>query len=144
MKRKADYFRDRLTQVLPPQPSRDDYKRELEKIRTHLVAFTTPGYVQPESADNLVYRNVKQPMSYSALRRIGALNPTNEGRATLLRVGGSKSATQRNDRPLGSFPRMNSIEQLRNDKNLKARVNEAQQLLRRYGPLMVEDGLLLP
>ena len=130
--------------VLPPQASRDDYERELEKIRTHLIAFTTPGYVQPESADKLVFRSVKQPMSYSALRRIGALDATNEGRATLLCVGGSKSATQRNDRPLGSFPRMNSIEQLRDDKNLKARVDEAQQLLRRYGPLMVEDGLLLP
>ncbi|WP_145210895.1 hypothetical protein [Planctomycetes bacterium TBK1r] len=130
--------------VLPPQASRDDYERDLEKIRTHLIAFTTPGYVQPESADKLVFRSVKQPMSYSALRRIGALDVTNEGRATLLRVGGSKSATQRNDRPLGSFPRMNSIEQLRDDKNLKARVDEAQQLLRRYGPLMVEDGLLLP
>ncbi len=128
---------------IQPVPSRDDYNRELEKIRTDLVAFTTPGYVQPESADKLVYRKSKEPFSYSALKRIGALDDSEKGRAILLRVGGSKSATQQNDRPLGSFPRMNSISELRKP-NVVARLSEAQRLLRQYGSLMVEDGLLSP
>jgi hypothetical protein len=126
-----------------PVPSRDDYNRELEKIRTDLVAFTTPGYVQPESADKLVYRKTKEPFSYSALKRIGALDDSEKGRAILLRVGGSKSATQQNDRPLGSFPRMHSLSELRKP-NVVARLSEAQRLLRQYGSLMVEDGLLSP
>ena len=123
--------------------SRQDYQKELERIRTDLVAFTTPGYVQPESADKLVYHKTKQPMSYSALQRIGALDDGNDGRAILLRVGGSKSATQQNDRPLGSFPRMNSASELRK-QDVLTRVTEAQRLLRQYGPFMVEDGLLAP
>ena len=128
----------------PPLASRDDYNRELEEIRANLIAFTTPGYVQPKSADTLVYHKKKAPYSYSALQRVGALDDTPVGRAILLRIGGSKSATQQNDRPLGNFPRMNSIEQLKLDKNVNARVTEAQRLLRQYGPLMVEDGLLSP
>ncbi|WP_146415355.1 hypothetical protein [Crateriforma conspicua] len=123
--------------------SRDDYNRELESIRTDLVAFTTPGYVQPESADKLVYHNTKRPFSYTALKRIGALEDSETGLAILLRVGGSKTATQQNDRPLGSFPRMNSISELRKP-NVVARLKEAQRLLRQYGQLMVEDGLLSP
>jgi len=127
-----------------PLPPREEYERELKLIRANLVAFTTPGYVQPESADKLVYRKAKQPISYSALQRIGALEDSEKGRAILLRVGGSKSATQQNDRPLGNFPRMNSVEQLRKDEDVKARVRNAQRLLKRYGSLMVEDGLLSP
>ena len=127
-----------------PPASRDDYKRDFERIRVNLIAFTTPGYVQPKSADVLVFRKTKAPISYSALQRIGALDDTPVGRSILLRVGGSKSASQQNDRPLGTFPRMNSIEQLKNDRNVKARVTEAQRLLRQYGPFMVEDDLLSP
>lgn len=123
--------------------ARQDYEKELERIRTDLVAFTTPGYVQPESADKLVYHQTKQPVSYSALQRIGALEDSEKGRAILLRVGGSKSATQQNDRPLGNFPRMNSISELRKPA-IATRVREAQRLLRTYGLLMVKDGLLSP
>lgn len=126
-----------------PLVSRADYDREIDSIRTDLIAFTTPGYVQPESADKLVYRKTKRPFSYSALKRIGALEDSDKGRAILLRVGGSKTATQQNDRPLGNFPRMNSISELRKP-DLVARLKETQRLLRQYGQLMVEDGLLSP
>ncbi len=126
-----------------PLASRDDYERELDRIRTDLVAFTTHGYVQPETADQLVYHKTKRPMSYSALQRIGALADSEKGRSILLRVGGSKSATQQNDRPLGNFPRMNSLAELRKP-SIVARLKESQRLLRQYGLLMVEDGLLSP
>lgn len=131
--------------VSPTLASREDYERELAQIRTDLVAFTTPGYVQPESADKLVYHKAKQPFSFSALQRIGALEDSPAGRAILLRVGGSKSATQQNDRPLGNFPRMNSISELSKPPDaVVARLKETQRLLRQYGQLMVEDGLLSP
>lgn len=123
--------------------SREDYEQEMNRIRTDLVAFTTPGYVQPESADKLVYRKTKLPFSYSSLQRIGALEDSKKGRTILLRVGGSKSATQKNDRPLGNFPMMNSISDLRKPE-VVSRLKESQRLLRQYGSLMVEDGLLSP
>lgn len=121
--------------------SRKDFERELDDIRTKLIAFTTSGYVQPESADKLVSYKVKEPVSYSKLLRCGALEDSDKGLAILFRVGGSKSATQRNDRPLGNFPRMHSVSELQKP-DIVARVKEAQRLLRQYGPLMVEDGLL--
>lgn len=126
-----------------PLVSRGDYVRELQTIREDLTAFTSPGYVQPESADKLVYHKTKLPFSFSALKRIGALEDSEKGLAILFRAGGSKTATQQNDRPLGSFPRMNSISELRKP-DVFARVKDAQRLLRTYGQLMVDDGLLSP
>lgn len=123
--------------------TRQDYQRESDRIRTDLVAFITPGYAQPKSADQIVHQKTKQPVSYSALTRVGALENSEKGLAILLRIGGSKSATQRNDRPLGSFPRLNSIAELRKP-SVRGRVKEAQRLLRDYGPILVEDGLLAP
>ncbi len=134
-----------LTEKEAPVPlaTRQDFQKEFDRIRTDLVAFITPGYAQPESADQIVHKRTKQPVSYSALRRVGALEDSEKGLAILLRIGGSKSATQRNDRPLGSFPRMNSIAELRKP-SVRIRVKEAQRLLRDYGPILVEDGLLAP
>ena len=123
--------------------SRDDYLRESDKIRTMLKPFITPGYVQPESADKLAYQNIKQPVSFSALKQIGALQPTQRGIEILFRVGGSKSSTYQNDRPLGGFPRMNSRDELEKPDVL-SKVRDVQRLLREYGPYLVEDELLSP
>ncbi|WP_099258750.1 hypothetical protein [Rhodopirellula bahusiensis] len=125
-----------------PLATRQEYRDEFDRIRAVLTAFTTPGYVQPETADKLVFHDTKQPVSYSALERIGALE-AKKGLPILFRVGGSKSATQQNDRPLGTFPRMNSISELGNP-NIAARVEEAQELLCKYGSFLIEDGLLAP
>lgn len=126
-----------------PLATRQEYRGDYERIRVVLTAFTTPGYVQPETAYKLVFHDTKQPVSYSALKRVGALEDSDKGLAILFRVGGSKSATQQNDRPLGAFPRMNSISELQKP-NTVARVKEAQQLLRKYGVFLIEDGLLTP
>lgn len=126
-----------------PVASREDYQRESDKIRTILKPFITPGFVQPESADKLAYQNAKQPVSFSALKRIGALQATPRGIEILFRVGGSKTSSYQNDRPLGSFPRMNSRSELQKSEVI-AKVREAQRLLRAYGPYLVGDGLLSP
>ena len=124
--------------------STEDYRKELDDIRAILKPFITPGYVQPVSADKLVHETVKRPISLSALQRAGALGETKEGLTILIRIGGSKAVSQQNDRPLGSFPRMNSLTELDDKDNVTSRLNAAQRLLRLYGLLMVEDGLLSP
>ena len=106
-----------------------------------LLPSLLPVTSNPESADKLVYHKTKRPFSYSALNVLGALEDSEKGRAILFRVGGSKTASQQNDRPLGSFPRMNSISELRKP-DVVARLKETQRLLRQYGRLMVDDGLL--
>ena len=130
---------------LSPPASRADYRREHERIRILLKPFITPGYMQPKSADELAYGQSKIPMSYSALLRVGALKESEQGIGIgiLLRVGGGKSANLNNDRPLGEFPRMNSQADLQKPAVI-SRLEEAQRLLRVYGLLMVEDGLLSP
>ncbi len=130
---------------LSPPASRAEFRREHARIQTLLKPFITPGYMQPKSADELVYGQSKIPMSYSALLRVGALKESEQriGIGILLRVGGGKSANLNNDRPLGEFPRMNSQADLQKPA-VVARLKEAQRLLRIYGPLMVEDGLLSP
>ena len=124
-----------------PIASREDYMRESPAIRTLLKPFTTPGYAQPNSADKMIHGSAKQPVSYSTLKRIGALEE--KGLSVLFRVGGTKSTSQQNDRPLGGFPRMYSLKELEKP-DVRSRVVEAQRLLQQYGPFLIEDGLLAP
>ncbi|WP_236618190.1 hypothetical protein [Rhodopirellula europaea] len=128
----------------PHQASLEEYQRDLPKIRSLLQPFITPGYMQPKSADEFAYAINKTPMSHSALTRSGALAAEPQGLITLFFIGGSKSATQNNDRPLGGFPRMNAITELSNSEDISARVSEAQLLLQIHGQRLVDNGLLAP
>lgn len=119
--------------------SRSDYERELPRLKTLLKPFVTAGYAQPTNGEAMTYIANKTPMSYSALRRVGAFAETQEGLEILARIGGSKSDGLSNDRPLGSFP-VFGLESPLED----ARIAEAQRLLRVYGLLMIEDRLLAP
>lgn len=128
----------------PPAALRVQYLHELPDHKPILRPFITSGYSQPLTADEFVYQREKHPVSYESLRRIGALNDSKEGWQILFRIGGSRSSTNANDRPLGLFPRMNSDDDLQRDSNVKRQVRQAQQFLATYGPLLVADGLLSP
>lgn len=121
--------------------SRESYRQSLPQINTLLTPFISSGYAQPGSRDQFVYRQTKNPMSYSALVDAGALEESQQGLETLFRMGGLKSANQHNDRPLGGFPRMNETSEFAKPE-VAIRVRDAQRLLRQYGPLMLKDGLL--
>lgn len=121
--------------------SRIDYEQELPTIRKTLKPFLTPGYAQPKSSTEMVFGSSKAPMSFSALKRVGALSDTIEGQMILFRIGGSKSAKLSNDRPLGEFPRYDLDTTL---TEVPSQVKDAQRLLTVYGLLLVEDRLLSP
>lgn len=127
--------------VVPTVAMRDSYAKKHLEIRTLLVPFTSPGYAQPVSADEFEFERAKKPMSYSALVKIGALQDTNEGRQILLKIGGMRTPAKRNDRPLGMFPRVDSIQAL-SDPKIANVVRDAQQLLRTYAGLLLEENLL--
>ncbi len=123
--------------------SREDFQRESSRSKALLKPFTTPGYMQPDSGGELKSGQTKIPMSYSALNNAGALTSSEKGLATLFRLGGSRTLNQNNDRPLGSFPRMNSMAELEKPA-IVADLKEAQRMLREYGSLLVADKLLSP
>lgn len=131
------------TPALPPsQASRDSFREKRKVIATLLKPFTSPGYAQPTLPSGMSGGREKIPMSLSKLQQIGALDK-DRGIRLLYRIGGLQSGAERNDRPLGSFPRMNSLAELEKP-DVKQRVELAQRLLREFGLLLVEDGLLSP
>jgi len=119
------------------------YQRELEVIRSLLKPFISPGYAQPASRDEFKYLTTKSPMSLTMIADAGGLDDSSTGLETLFRIGGSKSTSQHNDRPLGNFPRMNSAAELALP-DVASRLRQAQRLLRDYGPMLVKDRLLKP
>lgn len=119
--------------------SRSDYERELPQLKSLLKPFITGGYAQPKSTNEMTFVSDKKPISYSGLRRVGALDEGEDGLEILARIGGSKSDRPCNDRPLGTFPPYDL-----NSSSKAAQIKEAQRLLRGYGLLMVEDRLLSP
>lgn len=118
------------------------YRSRLPEMRRLLRPFITPGYAQPSGRDGLAIKTTKQPMSYSGIRAAGALEESEAGLQALFRLGGWKAGAQKNDRPLGDFPRMNSEAELAKPA-VRTPVRRAQQLLRDYGPQLVRDRLLI-
>lgn len=123
--------------------SRDSYNRDVAEIRSLLSPFISPGYAQPASRDEFEYVSFKSPMSLAAIKMAGGLDDTETGLQTLFRVGGLKSSLQHNDRPLGTFPKMNSVDELE-APDVARRIRRAQRLLTDYGALLVADRLLNP
>ena len=75
-------------------------------------------------------------MSLSALKGIGALEPTTEGLKWLARVGGSRKLPS---------PRWGVASQPGNwSEDDKKLLKEAQALLRELGPVLVKDDKLSP
>ena len=78
-------------------------------------------------------------MSLSAIGTVGALEQTDAGLSELYRVGGSDFTAMRG---LGTFPSQKS-ETLNASSPDRKRVERAQELLLKYGALLVEKGMLL-
>ena len=124
------------------QVTRAEFQEELPAIRRLLSPFILPGYVQPVTSFEFRQSKAKGPLSLSALKESGALDPDDEGLLALLRIGGSRQEGRANDRPLGSFPQFHSKLDITKSR-VRASVTRAQTLLREFGEFMVEDGLLV-
>lgn len=110
------------------------------EVQAALAPFLHKRGVQPRKAGpgSIGFRATfdEAPMSLSALKGIGALEPSTEGLKWLARVAGSRKL---------SGPRWGVASQPGNwsadDKKL---LKDAQQLLRELGPILIEDGKLSP
>ncbi len=110
------------------------------EVQSTLAIFLHKRDVQPQKAGpgSVNFRSTfdAAPMSLSALKGIGALEPTTEGLKWLARVGGSRKL---------SSPRWGVASQPGNwSEDDKKLLKEAQEFLRELGPVLVKDGKLSP
>lgn len=110
------------------------------EVQSTLAIFLHKRDVQPQKVGpgSVNFRSTfdAAPMSLSALKGIGALEPTTEGLKWLARVGGNRKL---------SSPRWGVASQPGNwSEDDKKLLKEAQELLRALGPTLVEAKLLSP
>lgn len=124
--------------------ARKRMEEELPAFRTRLSPFISPGYRQPESRYKFVVVIEAQPISYSALIRIGALDDDLKGLETLLITGDSDSTRLWNDRPFGDFPNYVNWEFDGKNPEIVRQLKAVQEFLRRHGEALMEAKLLAP
>lgn len=116
-----------------------EFQKDLPEIRSLLKPYISDGSTQPQGRHFARIGGKPSPVSLGRLQASGALQPTDAGQRTLY---GVTSANRLNDRDLGAFPTYFGGE---DDWRAKAAtVQRAQELLIKYGNLMVEKGMLAP
>lgn len=121
----------RLEEATRQAQLEQEFQQDLPNIKTYLCAYTEPGYAHRQD-------NTKGPVSLSYLKGLGALKPGLPGLTKLLSVASASS-----DRPKGALPHYIGGD-LRNGNINTEPVEKAQQLLLKYGDLMVKKGMLAP
>lgn len=113
-----------------------EFSRDLPEIQRVLRGFLSPGtkYTTEERSH---IAGTAAPVSYAFLVRNRYLRETANDVHRFLEIG------SRNGRPSGSLPRPNGGLQNNSPSEVKA-AYRAHELMRKYGELMVEKGLLSP
>jgi len=110
------------------------------EVLAALATFVTPRYVQPELAgtSSIKWKRTatQQPMSLTAIGSTGALRPSTQGLRMLAEVG----ANRKLDSPRWGYPSQPS--NWTDDQ--QADLQNAQDLLLKYGPTLVRLGKLSP
>lgn len=114
------------------------FQAALPEIQSLLTPFITEGFTQPGRNYFEQATTKKMKVSFGKLKGSGFLEDTPEGVHTFVTA---VTLNKANDRPLGSFPssRTNSY-----SDPWFAPAQRAQELLREFGPIMVEKGMLEP
>ncbi len=140
----------RKQDLLESQARRDELKaamqNDLREIKSVLTPFITPGYTS-FGGDRWFTRTEKRPMSFSAIVSFGALDDSMEGihKMCTIAAGGGTHNSTRGDRPIwrGYYEPSLPLSPRLNGERIEF-IKRAQTLLRKYGSLMVEEGMLSP
>ena len=104
--------------------------RDMNEIKGLLMAYTSPGFTyRPD--------DTKGPVSYSLIRSSGGLEPTRKGLGSLFFIATGNSDRDRGGLPAGVGGHISS-------ETSTAPIERAQELLIKYGELMVRKGMLAP
>lgn len=107
-----------------------EMQSDMNEIKGLLLAYTAPGFTyRPD--------NTKGPVSYSLIKSSGGLEPTHKGLSSLFFI-----AVGNSDRDRGGLPR--GVGGMIAQETPIAPIERAQELLRKYGELMVRKGMLAP
>ena len=119
------------------------YEPDRAEIQRLLSPFISPAYSQLGEYKHTFQQTAElQPLSYSGLERLGAMEPTIKGLDALGEIGTSPYRYSKNTRPMGAFP-ICSESTFNNPVQLET-VKRAQELLRKHSAHLIEIGLLLP
>lgn len=125
------------------QQSKEELERELARdmrtVRSVLSPFITPARTQIGQR-GFGATLEPTPVSFSGLKGAGALEVSLDGVHELFLLGN----TTANGRPRGGFPGPYKSLAIASRPEIRVAVQEAQALLNKYGPLLVEQGLLAP
>ena len=114
-----------------------EYQADLSEIESLLAPFLDSAITQPTKSNPIAKGGPMKPTSLNALKGSGALDDSSDGLNLLYQAGGHPA----NMRKKGGFPSFVSLQTLGQGSE-RDKVRRAQQLLVKYGELMVEDGLL--
>lgn len=114
-----------------------EYNRDRAAIESLLAPFLDLAITQPSGTNPISKGGIRRQTSLGALQASGALNDTRAGLDFLYHVGGHPA----NMRKKGSFPSFVSMSPIPNE-SVRQQVQRAQQLLVKYGELLVEKGML--
>ena len=104
--------------------------RDMNEIKGLLLAYTAPGFThRPDKK--------KGPVSYTLIKSAGGLEPTREGLDKLFYMGRGDT-----DRPRGGLPV--GVGGILGSGTPSAPIERAQELLVKYGELMVRKEMLAP
>jgi len=120
-----------------------EFERDMSEIKKVLAPFITPRYTQ-FNGGHWQTNTEQAPISLMALTTAGALDDSMDGMTRLAGIGyympGQSTRRNSNDRPRWS----NMLSGRGIHQNYIEFVKRAQELLRKYGDLMVERGMLSP
>lgn len=107
------------------------FQAALPEIQQLLMPFITEGSTQPQGG-TFGRTTTRGRVSYSRLQSAGMLDDTTYA---VTRLFNAVTVNDANDRPLGTFPGKES-------RSWQDGAGRAQKLLREFGPLLVEKGML--
>ena len=107
-----------------------EMQRDMNEIKGLLLAYTAPGFTyRPD--------DTKGPVSYSLIKSSDGLEPTRRGLDNLFFIGRGNT-----DRPRGGLPE--GVGGILGSDTSSVPIERAQELLVKYGELMVRKEMLAP
>ncbi len=113
------------------------------EVQRLLKPFISPDYMQlGRTAGDWVRFPEPKPMSWSAIERLEALQPTQIGLDALAAIASQYGRDPARIRPMGSFP-IPKGDKISNRLEIES-TKRAQQLLKTHKEILLQEGLLTP
>lgn len=134
VKRQESQRQAELQSRIERETAEAKFQQQLPEIRRYLTPFITPGNNQLVEG-KWKYVEEKAPLSFTGMHAIGALEDTEAGHQKFYSLAGGNQ----NDRPNGIFR-----DYIGGHIHEPRDVVRSQRLLKEFGALLVEKGMLAP